>query len=87
MPLPAAGVEADDQAGSRKLQRPDDGGRLRLETRPGLLPGPKKRRPFYDLLANIPAEDLGHIALVAAVVNQLLVGATETAPPTEAPAG
>ncbi|MBE3549762.1 MAG: manganese catalase family protein [Brockia lithotrophica] len=47
--------------------------------------GRTKLRPFYDLIANIAAEELGHIELVAAVVNQLLVGATETAPPTEAP--
>jgi Mn-containing catalase len=32
-------------------------------------------RPFYDLLANISAEEYGHIELVAATINTLLTGA------------
>jgi Mn-containing catalase len=33
-------------------------------------------RPFYDLLANIAAEEFGHIELVAATINTMLTGAT-----------
>jgi Mn-containing catalase len=33
-------------------------------------------RPFYDLLANIAAEEFGHIELVAAAINTMLTGAT-----------
>src|SRR3954452_19082986 len=32
-------------------------------------------RPFYDLLANISAEEYGHIELVAATINTMLTGA------------
>jgi Mn-containing catalase len=32
-------------------------------------------RPFYDLLANIAAEEFGHIELVAATINTMLTGA------------
>ncbi len=32
-------------------------------------------RPFYDLIANIAAEEFGHIELVAATINSLLTGA------------
>jgi Mn-containing catalase len=32
-------------------------------------------RPFYDLLANISAEEFGHIELVAATINTMLTGA------------
>ena len=35
-------------------------------------------RPFYDLLANISAEEFGHIELVAATINTMLTGASET---------
>src|SRR4051794_32711243 len=34
-------------------------------------------RPFYDLIANIAAEEYGHIELVAATINSMLTGATE----------
>ena len=34
-----------------------------------------KLRPFYDLIANIAAEEFGHIELVAATINSLLTGA------------
>lgn len=34
----------------------------------------KPLKPFYDLIANIAAEELGHIELVAATVNSLLAG-------------
>ncbi len=42
-------------------------------------------RPFYDLIANISAEEYGHIELVAATINTMLTGAApadETAPGT-----
>jgi len=32
-------------------------------------------RPFYDLIANIAAEEYGHIELVAAAINSMLTGA------------
>jgi Mn-containing catalase len=35
-------------------------------------------RPFYDLIANIAAEEFGHIELVAAAINTMLTGATPT---------
>jgi Mn-containing catalase len=45
--------------------------------------GRQKARPFYDLIANIAAEEFGHIELVAATINTMLTGAT---PVTEEPA-
>ncbi len=42
-------------------------------------------KPFYDLIANIATEELGHIELVAATVNLLLQGTTEPGAPEEAP--
>jgi Mn-containing catalase len=33
-------------------------------------------RPFYDLIANIAAEEFGHIELVAAAINTMLTGAS-----------
>src|SRR5829696_2545242 len=41
------------------------------------LRGRKKVKPYYDLVANIAAEELGHIELVAATINGMLTGATE----------
>jgi Mn-containing catalase len=38
-------------------------------------------RPFYDLVANIAAEEFGHVELVAVAVNTMLTGATPTATP------
>jgi Mn-containing catalase len=35
----------------------------------------QKARPFYDLIANIAAEEFGHIELVAATINAMLTGA------------
>jgi Mn-containing catalase len=35
-------------------------------------------RPFYDLVANIAAEEFGHIELVAATINTMLTGASST---------
>jgi Mn-containing catalase len=36
----------------------------------------QQARPFYDLLANIAAEEFGHVELVAATINTMLTGAT-----------
>src|ERR1700710_483671 len=38
--------------------------------------GRDEQRPFYDLIANIAAEEFGHIELVAYAINLLLTGAT-----------
>ena len=35
-------------------------------------------RPFYDLVANIAAEEFGHVELVAATINTMLTGASPT---------
>ncbi|MBA2513685.1 MAG: manganese catalase family protein, partial [Solirubrobacterales bacterium] len=35
-------------------------------------------RPFYDLVANIAAEEFGHIELVAMTINNMLTGASPT---------
>jgi Mn-containing catalase len=35
----------------------------------------QQARPFYDLIANIAAEEYGHIELVAATINSMLTGA------------
>ncbi|MDR7409847.1 MAG: manganese catalase family protein [Armatimonadota bacterium] len=42
-------------------------------------------RPYRDLVANIATEELGHIELVSATINLLLVGSTKPAPPEDAP--
>src|SRR4051795_12333734 len=36
----------------------------------------QKARPFYDLIANVAAEEYGHIELVAAAINTMLTGAS-----------
>jgi Mn-containing catalase len=36
--------------------------------------GRQKARPFYDLVANIAAEEFGHIELVSAAINTMLTG-------------
>ena len=38
--------------------------------------GRQTARPFYDLIANIAAEEFGHIELVAATINTMLTGAS-----------
>ena len=38
-------------------------------------------RPFYDLVANIAAEEFGHVELVANAINTMLTGATPTITP------
>jgi len=47
--------------------------------------GRDKLRPYYDLIANIATEELGHIELVAATINLLLQGSTRPAAPDAAP--
>ena len=52
--------------------------------------GKKELKPYYDLISNIAAEELGHIELVAAAVNALLAGPDvksreEPADPTQTP--
>jgi Mn-containing catalase len=39
--------------------------------------GRQKLRPFYDLIANIAAEEYGHIEVVAATINTMLTGAAD----------
>ncbi|HZB75531.1 MAG TPA: manganese catalase family protein [Solirubrobacteraceae bacterium] len=39
--------------------------------------GRQSARPFYDLVANIAAEEFGHIELVAATINTMLTGASD----------
>jgi Mn-containing catalase len=41
--------------------------------------GRQGARPFYDLVANIAAEEYGHIELVAATINTMLTGASDSA--------
>ena len=41
------------------------------------LRGRAERRPFYDLIANIAAEEFAHIELVSYTINLLLTGSTE----------
>jgi manganese catalase len=50
--------------------------------------GRQSARPFYDLIANIAAEEFAHIELVSAAINTMLTGASteESEPdPTKAP--
>src|SRR5918992_2243098 len=47
--------------------------------------GRTKVKPFYDLIANIAAEEYGHIELVSAVINGLLTGASEGDDPHSTP--
>jgi Mn-containing catalase len=44
-----------------------------------------KARPFYDLVASITAEELGHVELVAATINLLLSGSADGSDPEAAP--
>jgi Mn-containing catalase len=47
--------------------------------------GRTKVKPYYDLIANIAAEEYGHIELVSAVINGLLSGASEADEPHDLP--
>ena len=39
--------------------------------------GRQSARPFYDLVANIAAEEFGYIELVAATISTMLTGASD----------
>jgi Mn-containing catalase len=41
--------------------------------------GRKEMRPFYDLVANIAAEEFGHIEVLSYAINMMLTGATRRA--------
>ena len=45
----------------------------------------KKLKPFYDLIASITAEELGHVELVSTAINLMLEGSVPEGDPTEAP--
>src|ERR687891_1141572 len=48
--------------------------------------GRDKMKPFYDLIANIAAEEYGHIELVSHTINMLLTGSTTRgSDPSETP--
>jgi Mn-containing catalase len=47
--------------------------------------GRMKIKPYYDLVANIAAEEYGHIELVSAVINGLLSGAAAGDEPHDTP--
>lgn len=48
--------------------------------------GRNQLRPYYDLIANIAAEEYGHIELVSYAINLILTGASKRDPdPTTAP--
>src|SRR4030095_7799832 len=48
--------------------------------------GRSQARPFYDLIANIAAEEFGHIELVSYTINMLLaVSATRVSDPSDTP--
>ncbi|MFC5713977.1 manganese catalase family protein [Thalassorhabdus alkalitolerans] len=45
----------------------------------------KKLKPYYDLIASITGEELGHVELVTASINSLMEGATDHKSPLDAP--
>ncbi|QFT88563.1 putative manganese catalase [Bacillus sp. THAF10] len=47
----------------------------------------RKLKPFYDLVASITAEELGHVELVTTTINLMLEGVTYPAPPDDTPLG
>ncbi|QKS70652.1 manganese catalase family protein [Paenalkalicoccus suaedae] len=44
-----------------------------------------KFRPFYDLIASITAEELGHVELVSNAINQMIAGTTVPGDPDTTP--
>ena len=46
----------------------------------------QQARPFYDLVANIAAEEFSHVELVAATINTMLTGATRSSQKAPKPA-
>jgi Mn-containing catalase len=49
--------------------------------------GKSKLRPFYDLVASITAEEVGHVELVANTINLMLTGTTRPGDPDSTPLG
>ncbi|ATP41239.1 manganese catalase [Solibacillus sp. R5-41] len=47
--------------------------------------GKKKLKPFYDLVASITSEEIGHVELVANTINLLNKNSSFTAPPNMTP--
>lgn len=47
--------------------------------------GRAKLKPYYDLIANIATEEIGHIEVVAHTINLMMTGATEEGAPDTAP--
>lgn len=47
----------------------------------------KKLKPFYDLIANIATEEIGHVELVANTINLCLDGSTKSDEGTDVPLG
>ena len=45
----------------------------------------QKLKPYYDLIANIATEEIGHIELVSATINALLENAAPNKPPVDTP--
>ncbi|MBS2968655.1 manganese catalase family protein [Metabacillus sp. KIGAM252] len=45
----------------------------------------KKLKPFYDLVASITAEEMGHVELVANTINLMIIGTTHPGPPDSTP--
>lgn len=45
----------------------------------------KRLKPFYDLVASITAEELGHVELVSTAINMVLTGTTSPGDPDSAP--
>ncbi|REK74373.1 manganese catalase family protein [Paenibacillus paeoniae] len=45
----------------------------------------KKLKPFYDLVASITAEEIGHVELVATTINMVLTGTTSPGDPDSTP--
>ena len=45
----------------------------------------KKLKPFYDLVASITAEELGHVELITTAINLMLEGSYPEGEPVDAP--
>jgi len=61
-----------------RLQQEDLGGRVRVKANDFVRFRYRQgARPFYDLVANIAAEEFGHIELVATAINTMLTGTGE----------
>lgn len=45
----------------------------------------KKLKPFYDLIASITAEELGHVELITTAINLMLEGSVKEGDPVSAP--